>query len=76
MSFIGSDLLNLVEDVLPARFGGYATDYQFVEEEDGGLPKVSLLVSPRLGSLDQEQVLAEVLGLSADFDLHQLLSFG
>jgi hypothetical protein len=39
--------------VLPARFGGNPTDYQFVERERHGLPKVSLVVSPHIGSLDQ-----------------------
>jgi hypothetical protein len=61
MSFIGSDLLDLVEDVLPAGFGGSPTDYQFVEEEEGGLPKVSLLISPRLGAIDEASVVEVVL---------------
>jgi len=35
MHFIGADLIQLVDDILPSRFGGDATDYQFVEEERG-----------------------------------------
>ncbi|MGE3521078.1 MAG: hypothetical protein AB7J63_19210, partial [Vicinamibacterales bacterium] len=48
MHFIGADLIALVDEVLPTRFGGSATDYQFVEEERDGLPIVSLVMSPRL----------------------------
>jgi len=61
MTFMGSDLLTLVEEVLPSRFGGYPTDYQFVEEEKGGLAKVSIFVSPRVGSVDEVQLVAVVL---------------
>jgi hypothetical protein len=61
MTFRGHDLIRLIEEVLPARFGGTPADYQFVETERGGLPKVDLLVSPRLGRIDEEAVLAAVL---------------
>ncbi len=61
MTFLGTDLISLVEEILPARFGGRPTDYQFVEEEAGGLPKVSLLVSPRAGKIDEQEMLATVL---------------
>jgi hypothetical protein len=53
MNFIGADLIRLVEEVLPATFGGNPTDYQLLEEEEGGLPKVTLLVSPRIGPVDE-----------------------
>ena len=47
MNFLGSDLLHLIDEVLPGRFGGGPTDYQFVEREDAdGLPRVDLRVSP------------------------------
>lgn len=66
MSFIGHDLIRLIEEVLPARFGGTPADYQFVEDERDGLPKVDLLVSPRVGPVDEEAVLATVLGFLDD----------
>jgi hypothetical protein len=56
MHFVGADLIALVEDILPARFGGSATDYQLVEAEEDGLTRVSLLVSPRLGPLDEAAI--------------------
>ena len=51
---------------MPARFGGTAADYQFVETERDGLPKVDLLVSSRLGSLDEQAVLSTALGFIDD----------
>jgi hypothetical protein len=61
MHFIGNDLIDLVERTLPARFGGHPTDYQFVEEEEHGLPRVNLIVSPRVGALDDAVVVASVV---------------
>jgi hypothetical protein len=63
VSFLGTELLRLVEEVLPARFGGDCTDYQLVETEESGLTKVSILVSPRRGTIDETQVFAAVLAL-------------
>ena len=56
MHFLGSDLLKLLEHVLPERFGGGANDYQLVEEEVEGLARVSLLVSPRLGPIAESEI--------------------
>ena len=52
MNFLGHDLIRLIEEVLPARFQGAPTDFQFVEDETpDGLPEVRLLVSPRVGDV-------------------------
>jgi hypothetical protein len=65
--FLGSDLIRVIEEVLPARFGGSPTDYQLVEEEDGGLPKVNVVVSPRIGEVDERAVVSAVLdGLGSE----------
>ena len=45
-----SALLELVERVLPARFGGSLTDYQFAERESEGVTRLELRVSPRSAS--------------------------
>jgi hypothetical protein len=58
--FTGADLLQLIEEVLPTRFGGAPTDYQLVEEEVDGLARVSLLVSPRVGRVNPEELVAAV----------------
>jgi hypothetical protein len=59
--FLGSDLLALVDEVLPARFGGTPTDYQLVEEEVNGLPKVGIVIRPHLGEILEEDVVSAVL---------------
>ena len=56
-NFLGGDVIRLVEDDLPRRFGGGPTDYQLVEDEHGGLPRVRLLVSPRIGAVDERALL-------------------
>jgi hypothetical protein len=61
MNFVGTQLLALVEQVLPGRFGGGPSDYQLVEEERDGLPRVSILVSPRIGPVDEDAVVEAVL---------------
>jgi hypothetical protein len=62
MTFIQVDLLRVLEDVLPARFGGVGADYQVLEEEDpDGILRLSLLVNPRLGTVDPDAVRAAFL---------------
>ena len=61
MTVVGSALLELVEDVLPSRFGGRPTDYQLAEVEVDGLTRVRLRVSPRVGPVDEPDVVATVL---------------
>jgi hypothetical protein len=65
MHFMGSELMRLLEEVLPERFGGHPTDYQLLEEEEGGLSKVSLVVSPRVGEIDEDQLLRSALDVLA-----------
>lgn len=61
-TFLGDDVLRLVEEVLPGRFGGRPIDYQLVEEEEArGLTRVSLVVSPSVGALDEAAVVAATL---------------
>jgi hypothetical protein len=56
-----SEVVRLVEEVLPAAFGGGPTDYQLVEDGRDGLPVVRIVVSPRIGALDESAVVAAVL---------------
>jgi hypothetical protein len=66
ITLIGSDLVRIMEEVLPARFGGSTLDYQLVEEEDSsGFTRMTLLVSPELPIADEGEpvrVLLEALG--------------
>ncbi len=53
-----SHLLEALERVLPNRFGGGPGDYQLLEEEDDdGRTRLTLLVDPQIGSIDDEAAL-------------------
>jgi len=57
MTILDSDVIRVLEEVLPARFGGAPTDYQLVEtEESDGHPRLLLLVHPRVGPLEPDRV--------------------
>lgn len=57
VTFAGSDLIRVIEDVLPRAFGGGVTDYQLIERQDArGLPRYTLLVSPSVGAVDERAV--------------------
>jgi hypothetical protein len=58
----GSDMVHILEEVLPARFGGSPLDYQLLEEEDeNGFTRFSLLISPGVRILDEAVVIKAVL---------------
>ena len=64
VTFVDTDFVRIVEEELPARFGGHSTDYQLVEREDEkGLTRLHLLVSPRLGTVDEDRVVREFIHL-------------
>jgi hypothetical protein len=57
MTFLDTDVIRVLEEVLPAEIGGSPTDYQLVENEDDiGRARLRLLVHPRLGELDEQRV--------------------
>lgn len=57
MTFLDGDVVRLLDEVLPTRFGGTATDYQLVEDESpDGEPRIRLLVHPAVGALDTAAV--------------------
>jgi hypothetical protein len=59
--------------VLPSRFGGTGVDYQVVEREgDQGILRVELIVSPRVGPVDGDQVRAAFLATLGDGALDRL----
>jgi len=63
MTIVGSDFVRILEEVLPRTYGGVATDYQLLEEEDSrGSTRLSLIISPGVGALDEGDVIATVLG--------------
>jgi hypothetical protein len=57
MTFLDSDLVRVLEEALPDRFGGGPADYQLVENEDAdGRSTLRLLVHPRLGEIADDAV--------------------
>jgi len=62
VTMVADDLFRVIEDVLPARFGGSMFDYQFVEEEDErGFTRLTVLVSPHIDIGDEADVVQTVL---------------
>jgi hypothetical protein len=62
ITLIGTDMEHILDTVLPERFGGSVTDYQLWEEEDeNGLTRLSLVVSPRVRIDDEGAVIDTVM---------------
>lgn len=72
--FLGSDLIALVDDVLPARFGGSPTDYQLVEQEVRGLPKVNIVIRPEVGAVDEREVVSSVVAFLSSEPRNRLMA--
>lgn len=69
VTFAGTDVVGVLEETLPGRFGGGPSDYQVVEREGAdGLPEVTLRVDPRLGPLPEEEVASAFLAALAPGD--------
>jgi hypothetical protein len=61
MNYFYGDLFEFFEKTLPSEFGGGPGDYQLVEEEEGdGQTRITLLVHPEVGELDEEKVLSRL----------------
>jgi hypothetical protein len=57
MTLVGSDMVRILEEDLPAQFGGSLSDYQLVEEEaENGLTKLMLYVDPSVPIADEEKL--------------------
>src|SRR5262245_54459174 len=62
VTLVGSEMLHILDELLPARFGGSALDYQLLEEEDEqGHTTLNLLVSPKVDISNSQEVIAFVL---------------
>ena len=67
VTLVGLDIECILQETLPARFGGSALDYQLVEEEDrDSLTRLSLLVSPSVDLPDESVVVEALLQMLRD----------
>jgi hypothetical protein len=73
MTLVGSAVVRILEEMLPARCGGSPLDYQLIEEEDDrAFTRLTLIASPRITASDEmlrEAVLSSLTsaGGAADF---------
>ncbi len=62
VSLIGTEVVRILEEVLPERFGGTPLDYQMLEQEDEqGFTRLYLVISPRVKIADESVVIEVVL---------------
>lgn len=61
-TLVGTEMVHVLEQVLPARFGGSPLDYQLQEQEDNkGFTRLALIISPRVMIGDDREVVQVVL---------------
>ncbi len=56
-----AEICRLVEEVLPAAFGGAPTDYQLIEDGHDGIPVIRIAIRPEVGPLDEPTVVRTLL---------------
>ncbi len=55
---LGTDCIRILEEVLPAEFGGRSIDYQLLEAEDEDhLTRLFLVVHPEVGPVNEQDIL-------------------
>jgi hypothetical protein len=76
MNYSASELFELLEEVIPSEFGGGPGDYQLVEEEDDqAQTRLTLVVHPNVGELNEEKLLSRLQnGLAQGSRNHQFVS--
>ena len=61
VTFHGTRLIQIVEEILPAKFGGTSADYQVMEEEDEkSNTRLSILVHPDIGEIDEQALIQTI----------------
>jgi hypothetical protein len=62
MTFLDAEIIPILEEVLPDRFGGGSTHYQLVESEAvDGAAELRLLIHPSVGDVDEDAVTKALL---------------
>jgi len=58
LTLFRTDLVRIVENVLPDKFGGTSIDYQILEEEEkDGHTSITIVARPELGRLDEDKII-------------------
>jgi hypothetical protein len=76
MTVLDADVIRLLEETLPTRFGGTGADYQLVEDASpDGRSRLRLLVDPRVGVVDSGALADTFLnGVAAVSDAQRLMA--
>ncbi|HEY3246826.1 MAG TPA: hypothetical protein VGK88_00865 [bacterium] len=62
MTFLDTDVIRVLEEILPACFGGGPTHYQLVEDSgSAGEPRLRLLIDPAVGPVSEDKVVQAFL---------------
>jgi hypothetical protein len=62
VTLVGSEMIQVLEEVLPRKYGGSPLDYQLIEEEDArGLTRLTLAIDPAIQIGDEAEVIDTVL---------------
>ncbi len=62
VTLVGSEMIRILEEVLPRHFGGSPLDYQLMEEEDEkGFTRLNLIISPKIRIHDEKEVTDTIL---------------
>jgi hypothetical protein len=57
-----TQLIKIVEKVLPRKYGGHSTDFQIIENEDKkSLTRLIIMASPSLGEISATDLIETVL---------------
>jgi len=66
VSLLGSEMSQILEEILPARFGGSPLDYQLEESDEDGYTRLVLIVDPGVAIPDEGAVIDTVLAALRD----------
>jgi hypothetical protein len=58
MTLHDTQIVRVLEETLPSRFGGVPSQYQLVEDEgEDGQPRLTLVVHPAIGATDEQEII-------------------
>jgi hypothetical protein len=56
VTFLDADVIRVLEEALPSRFGGGPLDFQLIEDTRPGRPQLRLVAHPRLGPVPDDVI--------------------